>query len=299
MEVLGGLVNSTFLLAVCLLIFFDAVERFIDPPSIEQPLLFLVVGGIGMVTNVIGLFLFRNHGHSDNIRGVFLHVLGDFFGSIGVIVTAFLYYFSDWEPKKYADPLFSILIVFMLVKSSLDLFKRTAWIVAERCPDTINTDEVAAELLKIDGLLAVHELHIWELSKGCLLALLHLVVDSKDHNRSVLEHVHNLMIGYAIYSTTVQIEFIDDFPDGVDHVGHCFYASSYGTANRAFVTPPVYRHVVGCPHLNSPDQPAEHNDHHHERDHGHAPKAGKAGMPGKGRPATGEELPLKVQEDPS
>jgi zinc transporter 1 len=229
-EVLGGLVNATFLLAVCLMILFDAIERFVDPPEIQQPLLFLVVGGIGLLTNVVGLFLFHDHGHSDNIKGVFLHVLGDFFGSVGVIATALLYYFADWEPKKYADPVFSILIVLMLIHGSSELFKKTAMTVAERCPDAINSEEVAAELMKIEGLLAIHELHIWELSKSSLLAILHLVVDSKERNRPVLEHVHNLMIGFGVYSSTVQIEFADDFPEGMDHLGHCFYASSFGKA---------------------------------------------------------------------
>jgi zinc transporter 1 len=298
-EVLGGLVNATFLLAVCLMIFFDAIERFVDPPEIEEPLLFLIVGVIGMVTNLIGLVLFREHGHSDNIRGVFLHVLGDFFGSVGVIATAFLYYFADWEPKKYADPLFSVLIVIMLVKSSVDLFRKTAMIVAERCPDSVNSEDVAAELMKIEGLLAVHELHIWELSKGSMLAILHLVVDSKEHNRVVLEHAHNLMMSYGVFSTTVQIEFADDFPQGVDHLGQCFYASSYGTANRAFLTPPVYRHVVGCPHLNLTGQPPEdalHHHHDHDHGHGHSHKEGKVG---KVKAVREEEVPLKVEEDPA
>jgi zinc transporter 1 len=162
-EVLGGLVNATFLLAVCLMILFDAAERFVDPPEIQQPLLFLVVGVIGMVTNLIGLFLFHDHSHSDNIKGVFLHVLGDFFGSVGVIATALLYYFADWEPKKYADPIFSILIVLMLAKGCSSLFKKTAMTVSERCPDSVDTEKVVSELTKIQGLLAVHELHIWEL----------------------------------------------------------------------------------------------------------------------------------------
>jgi cation diffusion facilitator family transporter len=298
-EALGGLVNATFLLAVCLMILFDAIERFANPPDIKQPLLFLVVGGIGMATNLIGLVLFQNHGHSDNIRGVFLHVFSDFLGSIAVIATALLYYFADWEPKKYADPLFSVMIVFMLVRGSVSLFKKTAMIAAERCPDSINSEDVIIELLKIDGVKAVHELHIWELSKGALLAMIHLVVTAQGSNRPVLEQVHNLLIGYRIYSSTVQIECADDFPEGVDQLGHCFYASSFGQANRVFVTPPVYRHVVGCPHLNLPGSPEDEGEHHghahdgHAHDghgHSHKKKAGK-------RKQAEEELPLNVEED--
>jgi zinc transporter 1 len=263
-EVLGGLVNATFLLAVCLMIVLDAIERFIDPPEIKQPLLFLVVGGIGLLANVIGLFMFHDHSHSDNIRGVFLHVFGDFLGSVAVIGTALIYYFTDWSWKSYIDPIFSVLIICMLVRGCVDLFKRTVKTVAERCPASVDCAEVEAALRRIDGLVAVHELHIWELSKSRYIAMIHLVVASKDLNRTVLEQVHNLMIGYGVYSSTVQIEFADDFPEGIDHLGHCFYASSFDQANRVFLTPPVYRHTIGCPHVNLPG--VEYADEGHSPD---------------------------------
>jgi zinc transporter 1 len=297
-EVLGGLVNATFLLAVCMMITFDAIGRFLDPPEIQHPLLFLVVGGIGLVTNVIGLLMFSDHNHSDNIKGVFLHVLSDFFGSVGVIGTALLYYFSTWPLKKYADPVFSLLIVLMLIRSSVQLFKKTAMTVAERCPDSVNSDRVAAELMKIEGVVAVHELHIWELSKNCNLSIIHIVIESKERHSEVLEQVHNLMIGYGVYSSTVQIEFADNFPDGIDHLGHCFYASSFGKENRAFLTPPVYRHVVGCPHLNMHNNDAAedehlhvHHAHNHNHNHGH--------KHGKHKSTAEQERPLDVEEDES
>jgi cation diffusion facilitator family transporter len=265
-EVLGGLVNATFLLAVCMMIAFDAIGRFIDPPTIQYPLLFLVVGGIGLITNVIGIFMFCDHDHSDNIKGVFLHVLSDFFGSVGVIATALLYYFSSWELKKFADPVFSLLIVVMLVRSSVQLFKKTAMTVAERCPDSIDSIETADALMKIEGVVAVHELHVWELARDILLAIIHIVVDNRERHQIILGQVHNLMIGRGVYSSTVQIEYVDEFPQEIDHLGHCFFASSFGNEKRAFLTPAVYRHVIGCPHLNIDDN---NNDHEHDHDHDH------------------------------
>ena len=275
MEVLGGLVNATFLLAVCLMLFFDAIERFIDPPKIEQPLLFLIVGGIGLLANIIGMVMFHDHSHSDNIRGIFLHVMGDFFGSIGVIVTALVYYFSDWKYKMYIDPCFSILILIILCYGTVPLFKRTAMTCAERCPVSIDSEEVRGDLLSIKGLVAVHELHIWELSKDKYLSMIHIVVDTKEHHGTVLANVHNVMLGFGVFSTTVQIEFLEDFPEGVDNHGSCFYASSFGKGKRVFITPPVYRHSIGCPHLNIPgeecssDDEDEHHHHCHGHDHDH------------------------------
>ena len=85
----------------------------------------------------------------------------------------------------------------------------------------------------------------------------------------MLEGVHNLMIQYGVYSSTVQIEFVDDFPDGVDNHGSCFYASSFGKAKRAFITPPVYKHTIGCPHLYIPGADQDEEDHDHEEGHCH------------------------------
>lgn len=275
-EVVGGLCNATFLLAVCLTIFCDAIERFVEVPVIDQPILFIVVGAVGLVTNLIGIFVFHDHGHSDNLKGVFLHVLGDFFGSIGVMISACIINFTDWKYKYYVDPVISLLIVIILIYGAIPLLKRTAKVVIEGVPDDISVKDIKNQLGMIPNLVAVHEFHVWELSKKCYIALLHIVVSSKEQNKLVLEAVHNLMISNGIFSTTVQIEFIDDFPNEVDHNGSCFYATSLGHDKRCFVTPPVYRHVIGCPHLNLPGQEEssccghDHHDHdHHDHEHEH------------------------------
>jgi cation diffusion facilitator family transporter len=251
LEVLGGLVNATFLLAICLTIAVDAIERFTNPPELEQPRLFLIVGVIGLITNLIGLFLFHNHSHSDNIRAVFLHVLGDFIGSIGVIATAVLHFSSLGPTRKYADPVFSLVIVAILVRGSIELFLRTASIVIQKCPEAIHFDEVQAELLAIEGVTAVHDLHIWELSKGRRIADLHLVVKSREGEVSILSRAHNILIGHGVHSVTVQIECIGEFPGEIDAQEHCAFASAIGGGNRVFLTPPAYRHAVGCPHSNA------------------------------------------------
>jgi hypothetical protein len=122
-------------------------------------------------------------------------------------------------------------------------------------------------LLAVPGVVALHELHIWELCKNSLLSTIHLVAESKDVYTTVLQRVHNLMISFGVYSSTIQIEFPEDFPDGVD-TGHCAYASSLGRPNRAFVTPPAFRHIVGCPYANLPEQEESDDsdeEHHHYR----------------------------------
>jgi hypothetical protein len=200
---------------------------------------------------------------------VFLHVFGDFLGSIGVCASAIIYYFTDWPAKRYIDPAFSVIIVLMLIHGSWQLFKKTSKIVLERCPDSVDRDVVMEALTHISGVAAVHELHIWELSKWTYIAVIHLVVEEREMNGRVLGMVHNLMISYGIYSSTVQIEFAEDFPAGIDNTSSCFYATALEKKKRAFLTPPVYQHAIGCPHLHIPGQEDEHDHHDHDHDHDH------------------------------
>lgn len=274
-EVIGGFTNSVFLLAVCLTILFEAIERFIKVEEIVEPLALLIVGGLGLLVNFIGMFIFHNHSHSDNLKGVFLHITGDFLGSVAVCISACVCLWTKWEGRFYLDPACSILIFCILIYGSQNLLRRTGSVLLETCPPGVDVNSMKIDLMKIEGMVAVHELHVWELCKERYLALLHIVVDSKDRNKKVLEQTHNVMIAHKIFSTTVQIEFVDDFPQGTDHIGSCFYATSFGSDKRIFQTPPVYQHSIGCPHVNLLSAAGEHHedhDHdnnHHSHDHNH------------------------------
>lgn len=269
-EVLGGLANSIFLLAVCLMLFFDCIERFIEPHQILEPILFLVVGFLGLAINIVGMFVFHDHSHSDNLRGVFLHIFGDFLGSIGVIISACIVTFTNWSWKYYVDPIISIFIVIILVNGSMKLAIKTSKKVIERCPDDIDAERVNEELLKIGGILAVHELHIWELSRDHNIALIHIVIDSREKSKLISQQVSNLLLGFGVYSTTIQSEYADDFPEGVDKTASCFYGSTIGHEKRVFSTTPVFHHTIGCPHVNIPgSEPEHHYDHDHEHCHDH------------------------------
>jgi cation diffusion facilitator family transporter len=250
LEVIGGLLNASFLIAVRLMIFLQALERLMSPPAIAEQTLFMAVAVVGVVANILGLILFRDDQDSSNIRGMFLHVLSDFFGSLAVIASACINLFTKLAWKNYVDPALAAFVVVIMARSSYLLCKETCVVVAERCPERICTEVVEGELLKIDGVLAVHDLHIWELSKSHYVAMFHLVIRSRDQGRRILEAAHNRMIGFCVYSTTIQVEAADDFPHGIEHTRHCFYASSFGSDTRVFSAVPVYRHAIGCPHVN-------------------------------------------------
>jgi zinc transporter 1 len=174
---------------------------------------------------------------------------------------------TDWKYKNYIDPFISLLILVILVWGSTKLFIKTSKTVLESTPSDVDVSQLREDLMKIEGMVAVHELHVWQLSNKNYISTCHVVVDSKERNQQVYADSTNVFMQHQIFSSTIQIEFVDDFPAGVNHVGSCFYASTLCNNKRCFVTPPVYQHQIGCPHINLIDiEGTDDHDHHDEHD---------------------------------
>lgn len=120
------------------------------------------------------------HGHSHsasqmNMRGVFLHVLFDAIGSIIVIISALVYWLTDWEYKKYIDPALSLFLVLLILYSVWPLLRDSALILLQTVPTHIQVDAIQRRLLaKVDGVLAVHEFHVWQLAGDRIIASAHI-----------------------------------------------------------------------------------------------------------------------------
>lgn len=259
MEVVGALINSVFMLSICLTIVFDSVRRFITPASIEDPLLFTIVGTLGLLVNVVAIFLYAD-AENDNVKGMFAHALVDFFGSIAVLVSALVIQFTTWRYKDYIDPMMSLIIVALLVHGSVSSMLRTSQTLLQSTPNDVDLVSLNENLLNIDGLVAVHELHAWQLVNQGYVATAHIVVDKREQIKQIQSDSTNIFMKYQIFNTTIQVEFVDDFPTGSNHLDSCFYASSIGDIKRSFITPPVYQHGIGCPHVIYSDVGAEFHD---------------------------------------
>ena len=157
MEVVGALINAVFLYAQCFAIFLQAVKRFLIIEKIEDPKMLLIVGGLGLIINVVGMLIFgQGHSHTDddvesettepsqaetggggedlNIRGVFLHVMADALGSVVVMVSASVIWLTDWQYRDYLDPLLSLLIVLLVSLSSWPLLRQSVLILLNSIP---------------------------------------------------------------------------------------------------------------------------------------------------------------------
>ncbi|KAF2198124.1 zinc/cadmium resistance protein-like protein [Delitschia confertaspora ATCC 74209] len=380
-ETLGALINGVFLVALCLSIFLEAIQRLVEPQEVSHPKLVLIVGCFGLASNIIGLFLFHDHGHSHgghghgghshghndemrdaeeghshgneaddtmiddrgniadvlpsqgkgrgkdvngrrivrkhrrsksrgynsldqipvhpasfrndiisasrmedqesetdtesdnevavvedgeatetspllqseapksksthadhkhrqpkeegkkgehshgdlNMRGVFLHVMGDALGNIGVIGSALIIWLTKYSWRFYADPVISLIITVIILCSAIPLCKAASRILLQAVPAGISIDDIKDDISELDGIISCHHLHVWQLSDTKLVASLHVQVgfDFKGEGAArymALAHeIRECLHEYGIHSSTIQPEFCLD--ENHDHSG--------------------------------------------------------------------------------
>lgn len=172
-EILAALVNGSTLVAIAIYIFIEAYQRLAMIPEVQGVLMFGIAGG-GLLINLAGLCIL-NAGKSEslNIRGAWLHVFTDMLGSIGVMVAAALIWKLGWH---WVDPLVSVLIGLLVLYSSWKLLKEVVAVLMEGSPGHIDVDEVRNAILEINGVDAVHDLHVWTITSGIIALSVHVTV---------------------------------------------------------------------------------------------------------------------------
>jgi len=385
-ETLGALVNGVFLVALCVSIFLEAIQRFVEPQEVTQPKLILIVGCLGLASNIMGLFLFHEHGHghshgghshghgdevahaeeghahshdhaghsheeqhspaqlSDatavddqaavssparyakrrhsrsgsrysgfddihvnpgafrqsiiaaarmedlesedgtdieqitddaddththtppnkpllsgqhagygstkrksidhnqhrhaqpkeqskgghshadlNMRGVFLHVLGDALGNVGVIAVALFIWLTDYSWRFYMDPVISLIITAIILASAIPLCKAASRILLQAVPAGISVDDIKADIEDLPGIVSCHHVHVWQLSDTKLVGSLHVQVEFDFKGEGSARYmelalaIRRCLHAYGIHSSTIQPEFCLD-PEH-DHSG--------------------------------------------------------------------------------
>lgn len=252
-EVLGALVNAVFLVALCFSILVESLKRFYKPEVIDEPELILYVGIAGLLVNVVGLCLFREHGHSHsrghhhslptveevvlqgleedindnrvgqavgappphstggqlNIRGVYLHILADALGSVVVIISSLVIWLTTWEQRYYVDPALSLVMVCLIMRSTSPLLVDSALILLQTVPTHIQMESLQRKLLQeVEGVLAVHEFHVWQLAGERIIASAHIRCKDLHDYMQVAERVKEFFHNQGIHSTTIQPEFV-------------------------------------------------------------------------------------------
>ncbi|XP_059080121.1 uncharacterized protein LOC131878217 [Tigriopus californicus] len=153
-----------------------------------------------------------------NMRGVFLHVLADALGSVVVIISALIMWLTEWEYKYYVDPGLSLILVLLMMKSVWPLLIESALILLQTVPTHIEVDTLKRKLLEnVDGVLAVHEFHVWQLTGDRIIASAHIRCLNLSEYMKVAENIKEFFHNEGIHSTTIQPEFADYHP-GQDYI---------------------------------------------------------------------------------
>jgi cobalt-zinc-cadmium efflux system protein len=204
MEVLSALANATVLLLLTVYILYEAWQRFRDPPEIlSGPMLAVAVAGL--VVNLISMrLLVAGASESLNVKGAYFEALGDMLGSLGVIVAALIVMFTGWT---LADPIVGAGIGLFIVPRTWVLLKQVVHILMEGTPPEIDLALLEKKLLEIDGVTAVHDLHVWTLTSGLDAMSCHLVIDDMARARATLASACEAMHAeFGLTHTTIQIE---------------------------------------------------------------------------------------------
>ncbi|GAA6057038.1 hypothetical protein JCM3770_005221 [Rhodotorula araucariae] len=374
-EVLGALINGVFLLALCFSIGMEAIARFVNYTEVTNPKLITVVGCAGLVSNIVGLFLFHDHGghshgggghghghshgassapakahahahahshdddaaqahaHGDerapllragadspagsstavgalssvassagededdegddeahaedelyvhpgemranvlkkahnagygtvgagedhhdadegghgghapsegamNMQGVFLHVLGDALGNVGVIAAGLFIWLTDYSWRMYTDPGISLVITIIIFSSALPLVKSASFILLQGVPSSVPLERLRSSIASVPGVINVHDLHVWSLSESKIVASVHIMVKSTDLV-SVSREIKHRFHRFGIHSSTIQPEIVASSGATAEGLGHISEAAA---AERGLET-------EGCPVL--------------------------------------------------
>lgn len=205
-EILAALFNGVALFAVAGFIVWEAVHRFREPPVVASGAM-LAVAAIGLCANLISAWALVRKGDVKgnlNLRSAYLHVVGDALGSVGAIAAGLLMLWFDWY---IADPIVSVVVALLILRSAWGVLSRSVHILMEGTPITVDREEVRDALLAIEGVLDVHDLHVWTITSGLDSFSCHLLIrDDADGQRILQEAIEEMDRRFRIRHTTIQVE---------------------------------------------------------------------------------------------
>ena len=203
-EILAALTNAVVLIGISLYILYEAYERFKNPPEVQSAGM-LVIAAIGLVINIVGMFILRSGSkESLNMKGAYFEVLSDMLTSIGVIIAGIIMLTTGWY---YADPLISAGIGLFILPRTWALLKESVGVLLEGTPTDVNLENLRESLTKIEGIAGIHDLHVWSLTSGVNAMSVHTVLTNDDQHDAVMKRVHDFVTkNFKISHVTVQTE---------------------------------------------------------------------------------------------
>ena len=205
LEILAALVNGATLLVISGLIIVEAWKRLWVPAEVDGVVM-LSVAGLGLGVNAAAALLLHRDAHENlNIRGAYLHILSDLFGSLGAVVGGIVILTTGWT---LVDPVISVLIALLILVSAWHLVREAADILLESAPSHLDMGAILGDLREIQGLDDVHDVHVWTLTSGFIALSGHGVIKDPAHHTRILGEVCERMRTHGIEHVTFQIELV-------------------------------------------------------------------------------------------
>ena len=214
LEILAAFINGIALVLLSIWVIYEAIQRWNNPPEVLGMGLTIVATG-GLLINLIAAYLLHgDHTHDLNMRGAWLHVMGDALGSVAAIGAGVLILAFGW---LWADAVVSILISLIIIYGAWKLIRESVNVLLEGTPSHINLTAVEQSILKVEDVRDVHDLHVWTITSGIEALSVHVVhqeaISANDLLKNVRERIHD---EFGIDHLTIQMEKASD-ENGIPH----------------------------------------------------------------------------------
>ena len=217
-EALAAFVNSISMLALVVWIIYEAITRFYDPHTVDG-LTVTVVAAIGLVMNLVVAWILSRDKKSVNTRAALVHVMGDLLGSIAALIAGVVIQLTGWMP---IDAILSILVSLLILKSTISILKESYHFLMEGVPLHIDYLQVGTDLRNVPGVLAVHDLHVWEMTPSFPALIGHIEIADMQQWPGIMSKINAMLLDkHGIDHVTLQPEEVgEDHDHEHDHASH-------------------------------------------------------------------------------
>ena len=205
--VIAAFLNASTLIVISIFIFWEAGNRIIRPQLVNERIMIWVAGAALILNGAIMLALHRGQKGDLNVRAAFIHMLGDALGAIAIIGGAVVMSFTGWS---YIDPALSIALGLLIIYTAWDIIRESLNILLEGLPRGLELTNVTAAMGGIEGVLDVHDLHIWSLGSSTHALSSHVLIEDMPPSASerILKRINEVLCGFDIHHSTIQFEHV-------------------------------------------------------------------------------------------
>jgi cobalt-zinc-cadmium efflux system protein len=203
--ILAAFVNALTLIVLSGVILWESYQRMISPEAVEETTM-MIIAGVGLIVNSAIMFGLQNRKDDLNIRAAWIHMLGDALGSVAIIIGALVIRFTG---SLRVDPILSVVIAVLIIWTAWDIVKESLNVLLEGLPAGVQLQQVVSAMRTVEGVIDVHDLHIWTLGSNVHALSCHVLIDDQPPSASetILRRINGVLVdGFHIHHTTVQFE---------------------------------------------------------------------------------------------